>query len=61
MTIKDVSTMHQEIGIIQGVAFGMSDNNASAALLDATEVLEGIAYKLMREVVSDGLMDGNGE
>lgn len=57
MTLKDVSTMHHEIGIVQGVAFGMDNNNASAALLDAAEVLEVIAYKLMREVVGDDLME----
>lgn len=57
MTIKDVSTMNQEIGVIQGVALGMSNQNATAALMDAAEVLEGIAYKLMREVVGDDLME----
>ena len=57
MTIKDVSTMHQEIGVIQGVALGLSNNNATSALCDAAEVLEEIAYRLMREVVGDDLME----
>lgn len=57
MTIKDVSTMHQEIGVIQGVALGLNNNNATCALCDAAEVLEEIAYKLMREVVGDDLME----
>lgn len=57
MTLKDISTMHQEIGVIQGVALGMTNQNATAALMDAAEVLEVIAYKLMREVVGDDLME----
>ncbi len=57
MTIKDVSAMHQEIGVIQGVALGLGDNNATRVLCDAAEALEEIAYKLMREVVGDDLME----
>ena len=57
MTIKDVSAMNQEIGVIQGAALGMANRNAAAAILGAAEVLEEIASKLMREVVGDRLME----
>ena len=53
MTIKDVSAMNREIGVIQGVALGLGSNNAACAILDAAEVLGEMVDKLMQEVVVD--------
>lgn len=57
MTIKDVSTLNHEIGVVQGIALALNNNNVTGALMDAAEVMEEIAYKLMREVVGDDLME----
>ena len=50
MTLKELSMMNHEIGIIQGIALGVENEMAADALMGAAETLEEIAKRLMEGV-----------
>jgi hypothetical protein len=54
MKFTDVIKLNHEIGVIRGVAVGIKDDMALTDLLFATaEILDGIADKLMQEVMGN--------
>lgn len=53
MNIKDIYTLNHEIGMLQGIALSVESNAVTDALFATAEVLEGIADKLMQEVMGN--------
>lgn len=53
MNIKDISTLNHEIGLLQGIALSVESNAITDALFATVEILEGIADKLMQEVMGN--------
>lgn len=53
MNIKDISTLNHEIGRLQGIALSVESNAVADALFATAEILEGIAEKLMQEVMGN--------
>ncbi len=45
MTQKDKSTLERATGIIEGIAYCMSDNNIAEGLFNATEMIDSVIGK----------------
>ena len=53
MKFTDVIQMNHEIGVIKGIAASAVSNSVADSLFSTAEILEGIAEKLMQEVMGN--------
>ena len=53
MKFTDVVQMNHEIGVIKGIAVSAVSNSVADSLFSIAEILEGIAEKLMQEVMGN--------
>lgn len=53
MNVTDVIKLNHEIGVIKGIAVSAVSNSVADSLFSTAEILEGIAEKLMQEVVGN--------
>ena len=53
MKFTDVIQMNHEIGVIKGIAVSAVSNSVADSLFSTAKILEGIADKLMQEVMGN--------